>query len=49
LDEASVDHDIVRYPGVGHGFHCDERPSYDAAAAQDGWRRTLEWLGRHLR
>ena len=47
--EARVPHEIVRYPGAEHGFHCDRRPAYQEAAATDGWRRTLDWLGRHLR
>ena len=46
--EAKVAHDIVRYPGAEHGFHCDRRASYQEAAARDGWTRTLEWLRRHL-
>jgi len=46
--EAKVPHEIVRYPGAEHGFHCDVRPSYHEAAARDGWRRTLDWLRRHL-
>jgi carboxymethylenebutenolidase len=45
---ADVDTAVVRYPGAEHGFHCDVRDSYDAAAATDGWRRTLEWLDDHL-
>jgi carboxymethylenebutenolidase len=46
--EATIDHEIVRYPGAEHGFHCDRRPSYQEAAATDGWKRTLSWLVRHL-
>ena len=45
---ADVDTAIVRYPGAEHGFHCDARPSYNEAAATDGWARTLEWLDGHL-
>ncbi|HUI03444.1 MAG TPA: dienelactone hydrolase family protein [Acidimicrobiales bacterium] len=45
---ARVDTEIVRYPGAGHGFHCDMRPDYHEASATDAWRRTLEWFGRHL-
>jgi carboxymethylenebutenolidase len=41
-------HEIVRYAGAGHGFHCDQRDSYDAAASADAWARTLTWLGEHL-
>lgn len=33
------DSEIVVYPGAEHGFHADYRPSYDAAAAADGWGR----------
>ena len=47
-DVAPVEHEIVRYPGAEHGFHCDVRPSYDEAAAKDGWARTLAWFGSHL-
>src|SRR5262249_10833673 len=46
--ETKTAHEIVRYPGAEHGFHCDVRPSYNEAAAKDGWQRTLEWLRRHL-
>ena len=40
--------EIVIYPGAGHGFHADYRPSYDAAAATDAWNRCLAWFGKHL-
>jgi carboxymethylenebutenolidase len=46
--ETMTAHEIVRYPGAEHGFHCDVRPSYNEAAAKDGWKRTLDWLRRHL-
>jgi len=48
LGGAPVDTEIVRYPGAGHGFHCDQRESYHPEAAADGWRRTLDWFDRHL-
>ncbi len=46
--ETTVAHDVVRYPRAEHGFHCDRRPSYQEDAATDGWKRTLDWLRRHL-
>jgi carboxymethylenebutenolidase len=46
--EAPAGHEIVRYPGAEHGFHCDVRPSYDETSAKDAWSRTLEWFRRHL-
>ena len=45
---APVDTDVVRYPGAGHGFHCDARPDYNEAAATDAWQRTLAWFAAHL-
>src|SRR5204862_7163212 len=41
LDGADVAHDVVRYAGAEHGFHCDQRPSYHGEAATDAWARTL--------
>lgn len=39
--------DIVVYPDAQHGFHADYRASYDAAAAQDGWRRMIDYFRRY--
>ena len=40
--------EIVVYPGAGHAFHADYRPSYVKAAADDGWKRCVAWLKQHL-
>ena len=40
--------DIVRYAEADHGFLCDERPSYNADAAADGWSRMAAWFNTHL-
>ena len=40
--------DMMIYPGAGHGFHADYRPSYNAAAAQDGWKRCVAWFKKYL-
>ncbi|MEM1279402.1 MAG: dienelactone hydrolase family protein [Cyanobacteria bacterium P01_H01_bin.152] len=32
-----VDHGIYRYADATHGFFCNRRDSYNAAAAQDAW------------
>ena len=45
---APVDTEVLRYPGAGHGFHCDRRASYHEASARDGWSRTLAWFDAHL-
>jgi len=48
LGDAPVDTEVVRYADAEHGFHCDARASYNAAASADAWDRTLEWFARHL-
>ncbi len=32
------------YEGAPHAFHADYRPTYRKEAAEDGWKRMLEWL-----
>ena len=39
--------EIVVYPGASHGFHADYRPSYNKAAADDGWKRCVAWLKKY--
>jgi carboxymethylenebutenolidase len=39
--------EIVVYPEAGHAFHADYRPSYNRAAAEDGWRRMLQWFRQY--
>jgi carboxymethylenebutenolidase len=41
--------EICIYPGAQHGFHCDERASYDKASADIAWPRSLGFLARHLK
>lgn len=38
---------FVLYPGVGHAFHADYRPSYRKEAAEDGWQQMLAWFKAH--
>ncbi|HEV3364931.1 MAG TPA: dienelactone hydrolase family protein, partial [Acidimicrobiia bacterium] len=40
--------ELIRYPEAGHGFHCDQRESYEPKSAQDAWARTLAWFDEHL-
>lgn len=40
--------EIVVYPEADHAFLADYRASYKAEAAQDGWKRMLEWFKRYL-
>lgn len=36
--------EFVVYPQAEHGFNADYRPSYNAEAAADGWKRMLAWF-----
>jgi carboxymethylenebutenolidase len=38
---------IHLYPDTPHAFHADYRPSYRKEAAEDGWKRALEWFKNH--
>lgn len=49
LDMQSRAHEVVVYPGAGHGFFCDERSSFKADAADDAWKRTRKWLEVRLK
>lgn len=40
LIAAKVRHEMVVYPGVQHGFFCDERETFDKMASSDAWMRT---------
>lgn len=33
--------EIIVYPDASHGFHADDRPSYNEPDADDGWMRML--------
>ena len=48
LTAAHVPHEGHIYKGANHGFHNDTTPRYDAAAATEAWRRTLDWFNRYL-
>ena len=39
---------IAHFYDAGHGFNCDQRGSYDAAASKLARGRTLEFLGKHV-
>ncbi len=38
---------FVVYPDAPHAFHADYRPSYRKEAADDGWKRALDWFKAH--
>jgi carboxymethylenebutenolidase len=48
LERLRKDYEVHIYPGVGHAFANPTGRNYDAASAEDAWRRTLEFFDRHL-
>jgi carboxymethylenebutenolidase len=46
LDAASVEHEVVVYPGAPHSFF-DRKYEEFAAESEDSWRRVLAFLDRH--
>ena len=47
VKSAQPDVDVFVY-NADHGFNCNHRGSYDAAAAATAKERTLEFFGKHL-
>jgi carboxymethylenebutenolidase len=39
--------EFVLYREAPHAFHADYRPSFRKEAAEDGWKRCLEWFRTH--
>ena len=39
--------EFVVYPQAPHAFHADYRPSYRKEAAEDGFKRALNWFKTH--
>ena len=44
---AARESEAVIYPEAQHGFYADYRPTYDAAAASDGFARARAWFAKH--
>ncbi len=50
LTAAKVPHEGHIYPGAVHGFNNDATPErYNKAAADEAWRRTIEWFDKYVR
>ena len=41
--------ELYTYPDAPHGFYCDERASYRKEAGDLAWKRTVEFLGKHMK
>jgi carboxymethylenebutenolidase len=44
-----VNFEMKVYPEATHGFFCDDRASYNEAAAQDAWDLTKAFFAGHLK
>src|SRR5438045_1478253 len=50
LKAAGVTHEGHIYLGAGHGFNNDATPArYNKAAADQAWKRTIEWFNQYVR
>ena len=49
LKQHNQNAEVVVYPGAGHGFFADYRPSYNAAAAADAWKRCIALFDKTLK
>jgi carboxymethylenebutenolidase len=45
----SADCEIYVYSDAGHGFHCDERGSFHKESASVAWKRTTDFLAKHMK
>lgn len=48
LDMHGKSYTMHMYEGANHGFHNDTTSRYDKAAAELAWKRTLDFLEKHL-
>lgn len=48
LTEHGKEFDFHSYEGAGHAFFATDRPSYNVAAANDGWERITAFYAKHL-
>ena len=49
LDQHGKTYEFHVYPGAGHGFNCEERPTYRREASLHAWGKALEWFERYLK
>ncbi len=41
--------ELYVYKDAQHGFHCDERASFQQEASDIAWKRSLDFLTKHLK
>ncbi len=48
LKKYQISHQVFRYSNADHGFFCDQRASYNQAAAKDAWQQVLDLFSKKL-
>ncbi|MDD9828202.1 MAG: dienelactone hydrolase family protein [Deltaproteobacteria bacterium] len=48
LAEVNARHEVAVYDDADHGFFCDQRASYNPAAAQDAWQKVKALFAAEL-
>ena len=48
LEKAGLTHEIVTFPGAGHGFFNETGQRYNPTAAASAYEQLTEWFGSHL-
>jgi carboxymethylenebutenolidase len=48
LEKNKIRGEVVVYPEADHGFFCDQRPTYNKAAADDAWNRVKKLFAEEL-
>jgi len=48
LEKAGLVHELVTEPDANHAFFNDTGDRYNAAAADDAWRRVQDWLTKYV-
>jgi carboxymethylenebutenolidase len=41
--------EVYIYPDAQHGFHCDERASFQKEASTQAWQRSMDFLAKHMK
>jgi carboxymethylenebutenolidase len=49
LDRHGKTYEFHTYPGAGHGFNCEERPTYRRDSALHAWGTAIDWFAKHLK
>ena len=49
IEDAGVRGEVVVYPDADHGFHCDQRATFNEAASKDAWQRVTTLFANELK